>query len=419
MGRVFVYGEFKILNIKAKSRWTVADTLKINPNDLTTLMPRADPNFVPMDENILLWDTWQLEDKAGKWISFNGWHVIFCLCTTIDDRAKEINDRWKNRNDTAFIGYFYSRDGSSWKYGGRVLNPSCDIRPYEWSGSTRLEDNTGNITLFYTSTSKTEQIPSMVKGRIVTTDEDVSFEGMDTTIELIHPDGLHEANILQNPYAALRDPRPFVDPKTGETYLIYEIDQPNKRGEYPVDDASKGYLPPEYELQGNRWASGGIGISLAVNGDFTKLVHLNPLLTSFGSCVQTERPKMIHYKGKYYLFTITHHDMFDEGVNGADGLYGFVSDSLFGEFKPINGSGQIVLNPPDDPQMCYSHDIGVAKDMIAASYFLDTVNDGKGSYRIGGTLGDTVEIAIVDRNSYIVGNLGMAFYPVDHDVKSE
>ncbi len=404
-------------HFKNAYHWDIATCLKINPNDPTVLLPKADPDFAPMDENILLWDTWQLENKDGQWVSFNGWHILFCLCTTIDHREEEIVERWEDRNNTAFIGSFVSRDGYSWKYNGRVLDPSCDIRPYEWSGSTRLENNHGDISLFYTSVSEKEQIPSLVRGRIVTSAEGVAFEGMTETIELIRPDELHEASIIQNQYAALRDPRPFHDPETGEDYLIYEIDLPQKRGEYPVDDDARGHLPPDMQGLGNRWATGGIGISRAIGGDYTNLEHLPPLLTSFGSCVQTERPKMIYHNGKYYLFTITHGSMFCDGVTGSDGLYGFVSDSLFGERVPMNGSGQVILNRKESPQEAYSYDIGKGEDGgFYASYFLDKVMLPDGSYRIGGTLGDTAEIAIERYNSYVIGNIGTAVYPVVADV---
>lgn len=415
-GVVLFFASKMIKFDKRTSHWTIENCLEINPNNPITKLPKVDIKFPVMDENILLWDTWHLEDYHRKPVSVNGWHIIFCLCTTIEHREEDIVDRWKNRNATAFIGYFYSRDGSNWEYGGRVLSPSCDIRPYEWSGCTLLDDDRGNLTVYYTSTSDYEQIPAFVKGKIETSDEGVTFKGLDKTVEMLHPDGFHAATPVQNPFASFRDSSPFVDPKDGKTYLLYGIDCPWTRGEFDVDDNSKGNLPPSELAVGNKWATGGIGISHAVHGDFTKLVQLPPLLSAFGACVQTERPKLIYHNKKYYLFFITHHDMFAEGIDGADGLYCMVSDSLFGKYEPVNGSGQLLLNDPSSNMSGYSWDAVLAGDRWFAPYFIDHVPADDGTFRIGGTLGDTPEFTLDGTEGSFIGTVGYGFYPVDYDV---
>ena len=63
---------------------------------------------------------------------------------------------------------------------------------------------------------------------------------------------------------------------------------------------------------------------------------------------------MVTSGGRYYLFFSTQTRTFHPDVWGPTGLYGFVGQSLFGPWEPINGSGLVLRNPVEEPAQAYS-----------------------------------------------------------------
>ena len=106
-----------------------------------------------------------------------------------------------------------------------------------------------------------------------------------------------------------------------------------------------------------------------------------PLVTADGVNNELERPHVVVRDGRYYLFFSTQRRTFHPDVAGPTGLYGFVADRLDGPYAPVNGSGLIVQNPPDEPSQAYSW--LVLNDLRVAS-FVD-------SYALGGRLLRDVE----------------------------
>ncbi|HEY6876735.1 MAG TPA: glycoside hydrolase family 68 protein [Polyangiales bacterium] len=62
---------------------------------------------------------------------------------------------------------------------------------------------------------------------------------------------------------------------------------------------------------------------------------------------QTERPQIYIEKGRRYLLTISHRATYAPGVNGPEGLYGFVGDGIRSDYQPLNQSGLVLANPTD------------------------------------------------------------------------
>ncbi|OYV65938.1 MAG: hypothetical protein B7X09_04355 [Acidiphilium sp. 21-66-27] len=82
---------------------------------------------------------------------------------------------------------------------------------------------------------------------------------------------------------------------------------------------------------------------------------LDPLITADGVCNELERPHAVSYRGQYYVFWSTQATVFEQGGPvGPTGLYGMVAPSLFGPYRPINGSGLVLANPPSEPTQAYS-----------------------------------------------------------------
>ena len=80
----------------------------------------------------------------------------------------------------------------------------------------------------------------------------------------------------------------------------------------------------------------------------TEWKFLPPILSA--NCVddQTERPQIYLKDGKYYLFTISHRTTMAAGVDGPDGVYGFVGNGIRSDFLPLNGGSGLVLGNPTD-----------------------------------------------------------------------
>ena len=122
----------------------------------------------------------------------------------------------------------------------------------------------------------------------------------------------------------------------------------------------------------------------------------------------------IRDSNKYYLFTISHRTTFAAGMDGPDGVYGFVGNGIRSDFKPMNwGSGLVLGNPTDlnqaagsdfdpnplqNPRAFQSYSHYVMPGGLVES-FIDTVEN-----RRGGALAPTVQINISGQNTAI--NLG-------------
>ncbi|MEE4465585.1 glycoside hydrolase family 68 protein, partial [Azotobacter chroococcum] len=142
---------------------------------------------------------------------------------------------------------------------------------------------------------------------------------------------------------------------------------------------------------------------------------LPPILSA--NCVtdQTERPQIYMKDGKYYLFTISHRGTYAAGLDGPEGVYGFVGDGIRSDYQPMNqGSGLVLGNPtnlnfnggfpfaPDYNQpfghfQSYSHYV-MPGGLVQS--FIDTIGT-EGNFRRGGTLAPTVKIDIEGASSAV------------------
>jgi levansucrase len=175
---------------------------------------------------------------------------------------------------------------------------------------------------------------------------------------------------------------------------------------------------------GATYQIGNIGLAKAKNDELTEWEFLPPILSA--NCVtdQTERPQFVFKDGKAYLFTISHRGTFAAGIDGPEGVYGFVGDGIRSDFQPLNsGSGLALGNPtnlnfaggqpfaPDYNQhpghfQAYSHYV-MPGGLVQS--FIDTIGTHDDFVR-GGTLAPTVKIDIEgDTTSvdYSYGNGGL------------
>ena len=379
-----------------------------------------------------------------------------------------------------------------WIYGGHVFPDGASGSIFEdqsftaqteWSGSARLMEG-NKIRMFYTSVafynsttggsgnneggqgnngSSKPYDPRIVQseGRIYADENGVWLTGFRTQHQLLVPDGKYYQTREQNPGVNFRDPFTFRDqnnPSDPTEYMVFEGNSAFVREQQYVDAAAKagqntalatctaedlGYEQgdPKAETveavnqRGGYYQLANVGLARAKNKAMTQWEYLPPLLS--GNCVndQTERPQIYFQDGKYYLFTISHRETYADGLQGPEGVYGFVGDGLRSDYKPLNQNTGIALgnpinlnfNPgkpytPDFNQSPYtfqSYSHYVMPGGLVES-FIDSIGGNKDGNPVrGGSLAPTVKINIsgdttaVDRTYGTNGLGGFADIPAD------
>lgn len=412
------------------SLWTREDALKIKLDAEETTNSLVPTDFPIMSDELFIWDTMPLVDKAGKVVSVDGWKVIFTLAAPrhwdrLDENGDyQIKEDWENRHGDARIYYWYSKSGSDWIFGGRVMEEGVSPTSREWAGTPVLENAEGDISLYYTCVTPGATI-AKVKGKIHTSEYDVSLSNFTKVKCLFEADGKFYQNEEQNPYWNFRDPCPFIDPKSGKRYMLFEGNVAGQRGAQVVDEWDQGEVPEANDVAGTvTYQAGCIGIAEALDSKGDKWRLLPPLITAKGVNDQTERPHIRFKEGKVYIFTISHRYTYaplldvEPGKTGPDGVYGFVADSLFGEYRPLNQSGLVLGNPEGAPFQTYSHYV---MDNGLVTSFIDSVPMDKATtgldYRIGGTLAPTSVISLEGDTTQFRGTLSYGFIPGEVEVK--
>ena len=390
-----------------------------------------------------------------------------------------------------------SADGANssnggWIYGGHVFPDGASGSIFEdqsftaqteWSGSARLMEG-NKIRMFYTSVafynsttggsgnndggqenngSSKPYDPRIVQseGRIHADENGVWLTGFRTQHQLLVPDGKYYQTREHNPGVNFRDPFTFRDqnnPSDPTEYMVFEGNSAFVREQQYVDAAAKagqnttlatcteadlGYEKgdPKAETvesvnqRGAYYQLANVGLARAKNKAMTQWEYLPPLLS--GNCVndQTERPQIYFQDGKYYLFTISHRETYADGLQGPEGVYGFVGDGLRSDYKPLNQSTGIALGNPINlnfnPGKPYSPDFNQSP-YTYQSYshyvmpgglvesFIDSIGGNKDGNPVrGGSLAPTVKINIsgdttsVDRTYGTNGLGGFGDVPAD------
>ena len=390
-----------------------------------------------------------------------------------------------------------SADGASssnggWIYGGHVFPDGASGSIFEdqsftaqteWSGSARLMEG-NKIRMFYTSVafynsttggsgnndggqenngSSKPYDPRIVQseGRIYADENGVWLTGFRTQHQLLVPDGKYYQTREQNPGVNFRDPFTFRDqnnPSDPTEYMVFEGNSAFVREQQYVDAAAKagqnttlatcteadlGYEKgdPKAETveavnqRGAYYQLANVGLARAKNKAMTQWEYLPPLLS--GNCVndQTERPQIYFQDGKYYLFTISHRETYADGLQGPEGVYGFVGDGLRSDYKPLNQNTGIALGNPINlnfnPGKPYSPDFNQSPYTFQSyshyvmpgglvESFIDSIGGNKDGNPVrGGSLAPTVKLNIsgdttsVDRTYGTNGLGGFADIPSD------
>jgi levansucrase len=389
-----------------RSRWTREQANRIRRAE-STVAPIVYPPEGRPNEDVHVWDSWLLRDRHGEVAEVDGWRVLFSLTAPADLVPGK-------RHDVATIRYFYSRDGHEWHPGGTVFDGDA-LGQRQWAGCALYDD--GDLYLYYTAAGRadsdvleyTQRIALAAGGDLSTAASGVSVEGPWDHGLILEPDGEYYETETQSRgmIYTFRDPWFYEDPATGETCLLFEANT-------PVDeDTDACDCDPE-----TRQYNGCVGVAVSESGDPTEWTLRPPLFD--GACVnqELERPHVVRRDGRYYLFVSSHRHTFAPGIEGYDGLYGYVADTLGGPYRPLNDSGLVVTNPANAPFQSYSWMVYPHDEDLLVQYFfnyydfagesLDAIGDlgeAEQKRRFGGTLGPTLRLTVDGDRTRIRGSL--------------
>jgi levansucrase len=445
-------------------RYTLQEAITQRGNADTTLpvisdWPRGQAKTLP---GIHIWDSWPVRRLNGPPAVINGYSLMIHL--SVPDNILP-----GKRHDIAQLRWSYSKNGKDWTLGGLLFPNQTGVIPgvvlgsRNWAGSAVIGRD-GKLYVFYTATGKEGEdvTPTSTPLRVQQTDVDVtggllrpqsdtydgyprnpgisyeqriavawgpkvnvvgdtvSLEGEWTHKIILTADGKYYQTQQQadvGPLNAFRDPWVFEDPKDGKIYMLIEgnvgggLKSQQTCAPEDLGDANFRATLPATPREAP-WFNGNIGLAAAVNDDMTNWELLPPLLTA--NCVnqELERPHFVFKDGKYYLFTASHISKAAPwpGLRFYEGLYGFVSDSLRGDYKPLNGSGLVLNTPDDNPYQQYSFDavMGLNKnENPLVTSFVDYAGLGRtpigdvGNFspeeqiaKFGGTLAPSIEMKL-------------------------
>lgn len=303
----------------------------------------------PAIDHLHLWDLWPIETVEGDIVRVDGAELWVIMSAP---RSLHPDDR----HHVARLRLMkFCEDG--WSDLGDLLPEGLNPGAREWAGSTIYDPETGRLILFYTAAGRKgdtkpsyEQRLFQVEGRLIVDSGAVRTEQWTKPLENIISDDLNyvvaqQADGEPGFIKAFRDPAHFCDPTDGTSYLLFTGSLKQSASDF----------------------NGAIGIAKASRTDLLSWQLLSPLISADGLNNELERPVMRFVDGRYYVFWSTQRRVFaPEGPSGPNGLYGMVADSLFGPYRPMNGTGLVACNPAAEPFQAYSW--WVTKDLEAVGF---------------------------------------------------
>ncbi|WP_121820598.1 glycoside hydrolase family 68 protein [Halostella salina] len=401
---------------EAAAAWTRAQAEGLARSDDVVAPVVYPPESEPVSDDVHVWDTWLLRNRDGSVATVDGYRVILSLTAPADMLPGK-------RHDVATIRYFYSADGTQWHDGGPVFEDGAAFGARQWAGSALLDDD-GTVYVYYTAAGHRdaeeltyEQRIAVAGGGRVETDADgLRIAGPFDHEVILEPDGERYEREAQSRgmIYTFRDPWFFEDPETGRTYLLFEGNTPVPEG----SDACGG----DAERQA---FNGSIGVAASPTGDPTDWELRPPLVDAVGVNQELERPHVVVRDGRYYLFFSSHDHTFAPGIDGFDGLYGFVADSLRGDYRPLNDTGLVLTNPGNAPYQAYSWMAFPHGDEILVQSFFNYYDLGGLSLddvghlapeeqlrKFGGTLAPTARLGYDGDRTWVRGTLAHGRIPL-------
>jgi levansucrase len=241
------------------------------------------------------------------------------------------------RHDVARLRLLRRDSGAAWTDLGPLFPDGASLGSREWAGSTVLDPATGRLSAYYTAAG-TRGGPPSFRQRLVVAEADL----------VCGPDG-PELSWGEHRELVAADGHRYVvvDQADGEPGFIKAFRDP-----FRVEQGGSSYLLFTASVAGAASAFNGCVGAAVLTAEGWEL--LDPLVTAVGVNNELERPHVVVHDGLTYLFFSTQRRTFDPAVTGPTGLYGFVGDRVTGPFTPLNGTGLVLQNPPEEPFQAYS-----------------------------------------------------------------
>ncbi|HEX9854913.1 MAG TPA: glycoside hydrolase family 68 protein [Acidimicrobiia bacterium] len=361
----------------------------------------ADDNTIPhirredvhrLVPGVDLWDLWPVREHDGSMASLCGGQVWIALSAPAEG---DIGLR-HNIARLRAIGFV---DGA-WIDMGPLFEEGGALGSRQWAGCARLDQESGVLTVLYTAAGRLgeealtfEQVIARGTGVVSCDEGRLVLERQGEHEIVLDADGTwykqaKEVTGRAGFIDAFRDPFLFVDPADGVEYVLFTATLAGAESQY----------------------DGAIGVARTA-GDAFEL--LPPLAHADGVNNELERPHVVHVDGGYYVFFSTQRRTFDPSCQGPTGLYGFYGESLFGPYRPLNGSGLVIANPPREPFQGYSwlvlNDLSVVSfvDMhnLAGTHPDDIGGVGLREY-FGATAAPILQIEVSGDRTRLVGAHG-------------
>lgn len=307
-----------------------------------------------LDPALTLWDIWPVQYDNGDLVSLKGGTLWVMLS------APRLPDPDERHNMARMRLLLKAEAG--WCDCGNLLPDGFSPGSREWSGSTRFNPETGEVTLWFTAAGRRGEAKPDFEQRLFhavgTLDETgalprvTQWRTLTQTVVNPHPfyADLSITQGVPGQIKGFRDPYWFRDPLDGAGYILFTASRASHLPQSPYD--------------------GVIGLAKAMDRDGHQVFELlPPILDAFGLASEMERPHMFVRDGLYYVFWSTQSHIFDARfAQGPTGLYGMVGPSLFGPFEPLNGSGLVLSNPPEEPRQAYAWQVLPSLEIVS---FLD------------------------------------------------
>jgi levansucrase len=345
----------------------------------------------PVVPGLTLWDVWPVQLDNGDVADVAGGRLWIVLSAPRRDDPNVRHDEARMR--------LLLRTNDQWQDCGNLLPDGFAPGSREWSGSTRLDPATGQITLWFTAAGRRGAAPADFEQRLFHATGRLDMSGAYPKIvawagltQSVHNDGSHYVDVSVNQgipgrIKGFRDPYWFRDPATGQGYILFT-------GSKAAADSRSDY-------------DGVIGIAAQQTDGSYKL--LPRLIDADGVANELERPHIFVRDGLYYLFWSTQTHVFSpDGIAGPTGLYGMVAPSLFGPYEPLNGSGLVLANPVAEPRQAYAWQVLPSLEVVSfvdlwGVHGRDVETDlALKAAQFGGTVAPMVTVALDANTSRVV-----------------
>lgn len=300
------------------------------------------PRMLP---NIDIWDMWPVRTPDGQLAQVCGHEVWVGLSAPAVGHPGVRHDGARLRA--------LRREPHGWTDLGPLFPDGASPGSREWAGCTVLDPATGRLCAYYTAAGHRGEPRPTFRQRLMVAEAQLTCRTGRPLLEW----GAHRELV-----AADGDRYVVVDQVEGEPGFIKAFRDPFK-----VRDGNTSYLLFTGSVARTQSAFNGCVGAAVQTPEGWRL--LDPLISAVGVNNELERPHTVLHDRRWYLFFCTQRRTFDPAVTGPTGLYGFVADQLLGPYQPLNGSGLVLQNPPEEPFQAYSW---LVLDDLRVSGFVDS-----------------------------------------------